>query len=266
MVSREHTLLQYDDAEGHWLVIDLGSTNGTYLNDQRIARPVFLRDGDEIRIGGVTLVFHEPGSASSDATELTTSEQTAIAIAQKRCWLLIADIAQSSRLAQQLPQGELSAKLHRWARECDSIVQASGGVVNEYLGDGLLAFWIDTPRTDARIVQVLGRFGALHSKSGLTFRVVCHTGVIGIGGGVSSGLEKLVGRDLNFVFKIEKSAALTGRKVNLTSAAADRLSVLMELEQTGTYEIPGFAGTHKLYAPLSRAPEAQQRDPSTPSG
>ena len=57
-VSREHARLR---REG-WRVIleDLGSTNGTFLNDERVLNPVELRDGDRIGIGDVTFVFHDP--------------------------------------------------------------------------------------------------------------------------------------------------------------------------------------------------------------
>jgi len=56
-VSREHTRVR---REG-WRVIleDLNSTNGTYLNDERVLAPVQLRDGDRLGIGGVALVFHD---------------------------------------------------------------------------------------------------------------------------------------------------------------------------------------------------------------
>ena len=57
-VSREHARLR---REG-WRAIleDLGSTNGTFLNGERILNPVELRDEDRIRVGDVTFVFHDP--------------------------------------------------------------------------------------------------------------------------------------------------------------------------------------------------------------
>ncbi len=260
-VSREHTLLELDEVEGHWLVIDLGSTNGTYVNGQRIARPMPLKDGDEIRIGDALLVFHHPSMDPGYAADLTVAAQTEIAIVRKRCWLMIADVVQSTRLIQELPHAEWSAKLRRWVGECEAIVKTSGGLVNEYLGDGLLAFWLDTPAMETRIAHVLRRFGRLESESGLAFRIVCHYGMISVGGGISSGLEKLVGRDLNFVFKVEKTASITGRKISLTEAAARRLSALMELEPTGAFSVPGFEGMHTLFTPLSPTPLQQPADP-----
>jgi hypothetical protein len=57
-ISREHACVR---REG-WRAIleDLGSTNGTFLNDERVLTPVELHDEDRITIGDVTLIFHDP--------------------------------------------------------------------------------------------------------------------------------------------------------------------------------------------------------------
>ena len=57
-VSREHACLL---RQGWRMVLeDLGSTNGTYLNGERVHAPIELRDGDRIRVGDVLLIFHDP--------------------------------------------------------------------------------------------------------------------------------------------------------------------------------------------------------------
>jgi DNA-binding response OmpR family regulator len=57
-VSREHAQVR---REG-WRVMleDLGSTNGTFLNDERVLAPVALHDEDRITVGDVVFVFQDP--------------------------------------------------------------------------------------------------------------------------------------------------------------------------------------------------------------
>ncbi|MDP8955554.1 MAG: FHA domain-containing protein [Actinomycetota bacterium] len=43
--------------DGQWFVEDLGSTNGTYMNQRRVTSPVEVRAGDRIRVGKTTLEF-----------------------------------------------------------------------------------------------------------------------------------------------------------------------------------------------------------------
>ncbi len=38
-----------------WYVEDLGSTNGTFVNDQRLATPAMLQPGDRVRVGTTVL-------------------------------------------------------------------------------------------------------------------------------------------------------------------------------------------------------------------
>ena len=72
-ISRRHcAIVRKDDA---WLVRDLGSRNGTFLNDQAVEKPTPLKVGDEIRVGPLhfrvePLVKAGDGSkASKPATE-----------------------------------------------------------------------------------------------------------------------------------------------------------------------------------------------------
>ncbi|MEJ2736343.1 MAG: winged helix-turn-helix domain-containing protein [Anaerolineae bacterium] len=57
-VSRSHARVQ---RQGQRMILaDLRSTNGTFLNDERVLAPVELRDGDAVSIGGIVLTFHDP--------------------------------------------------------------------------------------------------------------------------------------------------------------------------------------------------------------
>jgi pSer/pThr/pTyr-binding forkhead associated (FHA) protein len=61
-VSRRHAVLQCDESGG-WSIVDLASTNGTYLNGQRVTDRGALRDGDRIDIGGNYFVLVAPRAA-----------------------------------------------------------------------------------------------------------------------------------------------------------------------------------------------------------
>lgn len=37
--------------QGTWMVADMGSTNGTFLNRQRVAEPAPINPGDQVTIG-----------------------------------------------------------------------------------------------------------------------------------------------------------------------------------------------------------------------
>ena len=58
-VSRSHASLESID--GVWTVLDDGrSTNGTYVNEERVQGRRTLRHLDVIRVGATRLRFHDP--------------------------------------------------------------------------------------------------------------------------------------------------------------------------------------------------------------
>ena len=69
--SRHHCKLVKED--GGWKMLDLGSSNGTYVNGRRVPEKV-MADGDLITVGHAAIVYRdgEPGAEtppSADATE-----------------------------------------------------------------------------------------------------------------------------------------------------------------------------------------------------
>jgi hypothetical protein len=55
-VSGRHALISY--RLGQWWVEDLGSTNGTFINDVRVDQPTVISTGDIVRLGAVRLRVH----------------------------------------------------------------------------------------------------------------------------------------------------------------------------------------------------------------
>jgi uncharacterized protein DUF1707/FHA domain-containing protein len=55
-VSRWHARLYRDDEE-HWLLSDLGSTNGTRLNGWRVTTGVPVKPGDQVSFGSISFII-----------------------------------------------------------------------------------------------------------------------------------------------------------------------------------------------------------------
>lgn len=84
-VSRIHAVLEHFPAG--WCVTDLGSSNGTFVNGERIWAPQRLRHGDEIRVGHTRLLFRHSADVGLTATEtdegppdLTAREHDVLAV------------------------------------------------------------------------------------------------------------------------------------------------------------------------------------------
>jgi len=55
LISAHHARISY--AGGQWLVEDLGSRNGTLVNELRVESPIALAPGDVLKLGGLSLRF-----------------------------------------------------------------------------------------------------------------------------------------------------------------------------------------------------------------
>ncbi|MBX5484593.1 MAG: GGDEF domain-containing protein [Myxococcaceae bacterium] len=62
-VSRRHARIFLKD--GRFFVCDLGSTNGTYLNDEEVLEETPLRSGDYVKVGGSIFKFLSGGNIES---------------------------------------------------------------------------------------------------------------------------------------------------------------------------------------------------------
>jgi adenylate cyclase len=70
IVSKEHCIIEVRDAQ--FLLRDLGSLNGTYINGERVRGEQFLRHGDEIALGSTRARFDD-GSGPVSAVPLPIS-------------------------------------------------------------------------------------------------------------------------------------------------------------------------------------------------
>jgi len=245
-VSRLHSIIHLEDNGAFWL-IDLGSSNGTFLNRRRIHEPVRLRDQDEINIGGTTFVFHQPRSKPSGelkANALLTLQE----VENIDCWLLVADIKNFTPLSRSMISGELANLVNAWLGSCKSIIEQHQGTVNKYLGDGILAYWRDDSDATQDIISAVNALKASQTGDGPPFRFVVHFGTVAIGGVPSTREETLMGSEVNLVFRLEKVLSTLGESCGISEPARLKLGDTIHCRLLGEYELKGFERKCALFA------------------
>lgn len=75
-VSKHHARLLFRD--GRFIVTDLKSTNGTYVNGRKIAQATIVREGDKIYIGDFVLRLETNGAGAAPQPEATSNEEESI--------------------------------------------------------------------------------------------------------------------------------------------------------------------------------------------
>jgi pSer/pThr/pTyr-binding forkhead associated (FHA) protein len=91
-VSRLHA--RFERVEDGWEVVDEGSRNGTFVNEERLSGRRRLSDGDTVRFGHTTVIVRLPareqsgmagGPDRSVAASLSTSQRRVLAALSRPC-------------------------------------------------------------------------------------------------------------------------------------------------------------------------------------
>ena len=67
LISRKHLRIKFEEETGGYLAEDMGSHNGVYVNNKRIAAKTLLAEGDMILIGTTVLMFTQKDFDDKDS-------------------------------------------------------------------------------------------------------------------------------------------------------------------------------------------------------
>jgi adenylate cyclase len=141
-ISRQHAIIRCHNGY-EYQIMDLGSRNGTYVNDQRVVLPVTLVNGAKIRIANNEILFEQEaehgGEDAIEATLAASTDQHAQSV--RPAAILVCDIRGFSTQSEKIPAEGLSQILGQWFREAGNVVQRSGGIIDKFIGDAILAYW-----------------------------------------------------------------------------------------------------------------------------
>ena len=215
-VSRQHAIVRCHNGYEYQLM-DLGSRNGTYVDDKRVVMPVTLQSGAKIRIANNELVFEQQSdfeNAEGAAVTLAGSMATAVQTVHNAA-ILVCDIRGFSSQSEILPASALAQLLGQWFREAGNVVQKHGGVIDKFIGDAILAYWQENPGPPRECMHAYQAARALLDfaaktkwpESGKPFNVgiAVHYGRVAFGniGLVAQRDATIIGNAVNTAFRLE---------------------------------------------------------------
>jgi len=242
--SRRHCIINLQNVGEFWL-IDLGSSNGTFLNKRRVHQPVRLCDMDQITVGDSPFTFRQPEEITSEL-RTTIAQQTIRETANVPVWMLVADIENFTPLSRSMVSDKLATLVGGWVSTCKQIVEDHHGEIDKYLGDGFLAYWHEDEKSAENVAAGLEKLKQIQ-KSEPRFRLVLHYGLVSSGGMRSMGEESLIGKEVIFVFRMEKLAGTLGIHLLASAAAQTKLGGLIVSQPAGSHELKGFDGRFEFF-------------------
>lgn len=167
-ISRNHAILQGTET-GEFLLIDLGSRNGTFVNGRRVSVPVTLRHEDEITFGKTQAGYYRPNEAGTEAPARKRERDTQTSVIHERrlMTVMVADMRNFTGLARQVKEEDLSALIGNWFREAGQILREAGSWVDKYIGDAVMALWFHGENSVTH-EEMLRIFEAINSLNRMT--------------------------------------------------------------------------------------------------
>ena len=190
LVSRNHAMIQRTDSS-HYILIDMGSRNGSFINGRRISTPARLRNGDKLTLGNAHMVFYNPrDSANQSVPDLGDEGATVCQLKQCLVSVLVVDIRGFTVMSQQLEESSLCQLTGNWFAEAYRIMDRHGSSEQKYIGDAVMAVWQHRTKgqESAEIVDILR---ALSEFATITVDLSAKFGLpegLRIGAGLNTGI------------------------------------------------------------------------------
>jgi adenylate cyclase len=259
-VSRQHAIVRCHNAY-QYQIMDLGSRNGTFVNDQRVIMPVTLESGSRIRIADYELVFDQDSGEEEgehvDATLAALSSDGSHAVLSVA--ILVCDIRGFTPMAEKLGEQKIAHLLGNWFRDTGNIVHSAGGIIDKYIGDALLAYWParDQEGTESAIC-LDSALAILQLASSRTWGEPDQPFRVGIalhfGRVTSSNIGQVAVRDatiigdaVNTAFRLEGVMKLLNQRLVMSQDFATVLPEGRNLTDFGEFQLKGKSQLVRVY-------------------
>ena len=277
LASRNHAMFQRAD-DGVYIT-DCGSSNGTFVNGLRVAAPMVLRSGDQIRIGHKLLTFREGAVLDAPSVETVNGLQsTNVVFAQSLITVLVVDIRNFTGLAQRIDAPRLARITGSFFRDAGKLLLERGVWTQKYIGDAVMAVWLHekdvlsarefTAVIDAqwRLAQVAA---GLQSQFDLDAPVRIGAGIntgwasVGNVGSIGSSDYTALGDVVNLAFRLESATKEIGCDLAIGQGTYDLLASVgetAEFFERFALKLKGYDEPTTVYAArLSSMPALLER-------
>ena len=156
-VSRNHALIRQNEV-GAFCLFDLGSRNGTLLNERLVSAPTALQDGDIIQLGEVKIVFVQKVSDEKPPGHVIFKEaSTIVTFAMTQLTVVVVDIRGFTSLSREIGEARIAEVIRTYNTEAGIILNRSGAWNMKFIGDAVMAIWMrksdEPPAKTARPVR-----------------------------------------------------------------------------------------------------------------
>jgi adenylate cyclase len=256
-VSRLHAMVRRITT-GHYMLSDLGSANGTFLNNKKVTTPALLTHGDTIRLGNVVLQFHAP-PFDEDETKIIHDESTVGLMQDAMSTVFVSDIRGFTKLSETLNAKLLSDFINAWCRKAQEVIEKNGGHVDKFIGDCVMASWNHTSELETEMdilramwaaVDLYSATSRIEEKFGdilpfpIRIGVGLNTGPVVVGnvGGKDARSDlTMLGDTVNMAFRYEAYTKTEGTDLNLGAETYRWIPHDDELFRRIEIELPGRA-------------------------
>ncbi len=260
LVSRQHALVRCHDGY-QYQIIDLGSRNGTFVNDQRVVMPTTLPHGARIQIARNELRFEqvedEPSATEFEMTMAGSMAGTTSASVRSVA-LLVCDIRGFSTMAERVSSSALAQHLGIWFREAGNLVTKSGGTIDKFIGDAVLAYWSSgngeasdcaTTLRVARDLLDLAQRTTWADGKPIRIGIALHHGAVTCG---NVGLDAqrdatIIGDAVNTVFRLESLMKEVNQPILLSADFCGCLPETQRLIDFGERQLKGKQRPVRVY-------------------
>lgn len=180
--------------------------------------------------------------------------------------IFFSDIAGFTNLAEKMEPSALVKFLNTFLSEMTDIILASGGTIDKYEGDAIMAFWnapLSVPDHAERAVKAamacqarLSELApAFQAEFGIapTMRVGMNTGMVTVGnfGSTSRFNYTIIGDAVNLASRLESANKVFGTDIMVSDATADAIGSKLKFRKLGEIKVVGKEQSVAIFQPVT---------------